>query len=551
MKTDGAPGWTALQNANFSERLRGKDPSLWSAEKAAQKSIRNSLGWVTVPEAMAAGLGTIRSFVSEVRSAGIHDAVVLGMGGSSLACEVFRSAFPAVPGMPRLHVLDTNSPGAAARLERELDLARTLFIVSSKSGSTIEPNCLLAHFEKRVERLPGPSGARFCAITDPGTSLEKYARERNFRKVFLNPADIGGRYSALSYFGLVPAALMGVEIERLLDHARRAMRQPEEGLRLGAALGDAARAGRDKLSLSTSPKLAAFGLWVEQLVAESTGKQGRGILPVLETPPENDPGDRLFVRVALEADADPEGKKRLSALLGSAPAPTRFLLSDPHELGAQFFLWEAATAAAGYLLEVNPFDQPDVQSAKDRTNALLGNLERGKLPADKPSFQTAGMAAFADSELCGKLESAPDATLDLGKVLQAHWGRLKAGDYGAVLAFLDPDAENLGLLEQLRAALAQAGPAAVTLGIGPRYLHSTGQLHKGGNARGAFLLINETSPGRLEVPGKSFDFGTLQQAQARGDYEALRSAGRRVLRLDLDRTKDGLRALINAAGGKG
>ncbi len=546
--TEAGDGLAALERAKFTERLRAKDPALWSSDKAVQKSIRNSLGWVSVPEAMAAGLGAIRSFAAEVQGAGIRDVAVLGMGGSSLACEVFRCCFPAVSGKPRLHVLDTISPGAATALERELDLPRTLFIVSSKSGSTIEPNCLLAHFEKKVDRLPGPSGARFCAITDPGTSLEKYARERGFRKVFLNPADIGGRYSALSYFGLVPAALMGVDVERLLDHARRAMREPAEGVSLGAALGDAALAGRDKLSLSTSPKLAAFGLWVEQLVAESTGKQGRGILPVLEAPPEKDPGDRHFVRVELAGDSDPAGDKRLAALQ-ARPGVTRFSLSDPHELGAQFFLWEAATAAAGLLLGVNPFDQPDVQSAKDRTNALLGNLERGKLPADKPSFQTGGMAAFADEELCGKLGNAPDATLPLGKVLQAHWGRLKAGDYGAVLAFLEPDAENLGLLEELRRRLAQAGPAAVTLGIGPRYLHSTGQLHKGGNARGAFLLLSETSPARLEVPGKSFDFGTLQQAQARGDYEALRSAGRRVLRLDLDRTKDGLRALLNAAGG--
>lgn len=530
----------------FLERLREKDPALWSSDRAVRKAIRGALGWVSAPEAMAAGLGSIRSFVSQARSAGIRDAVVFGMGAPLLACEVFRSCFPPRDGWPRLHVLDTISPGAALRLERALDLPRTLFIVSGKSGGTLETNCLLSHFEERARRLPGSPGARFAAITDPGTSLERRAREKGFRKIFLNPADIGEGYSALSYSGLVPAALAGIDVEKLLNRARAAMADAREGLSLGSALGDGARSGRGKLSFSSSPGLAGFGPWVEQLVAGSTGKQGRGMVPVLETPPESDSGDRVFVRLTLAGGPGGADEDRLRTLEESGAPVIRRNLSDAYDLGAQFYQWEVAAAAASALLGANPFDQPDVRGGREGTAALLSRLEAGPLPAEKASFRAGGFAAFSDPGLETLLGASPGSALPLGKVLAAHWGRLKRGDYGALLAFVEPSAKIMEMLDELRRRLARSVPAPMTLGIGPRYLHSTGQLHKGGDSNGAFLLLNETRPAPLPVPGEKFDFGTLQQAQARGDFEALRANGRRILRLDLERAEEGLRALLNA-----
>ncbi|MBI5208938.1 MAG: hypothetical protein HY927_03085 [Elusimicrobia bacterium] len=543
-------GMEELRQARFLERLRAKDASLFKADPSHQKIIRNSLGWLRLPESMAMALGPVRSFAAEARQEGFKRAVVLGMGGSSLSCEVFRRCFAAGPGCPELRVLDATHPDSVRSIEAELDLKTTLFIVSSKSGSTIEPNCMLEYFFSKAAKARGSKAPTpFVAITDPGTSLEKLARERRFRKVFLNQPDIGGRYSVLSNFGLVPAALMGIDAGRLLERARRAADDPDQGLRLGAALGVLARQGRDKVTLSLSDGLAAFGLWIEQLVAESTGKEGRGILPVCEPLEGSCADDRVFVRLSLEGEDRPETRKKLSALEKAGHPVIRLTLADAYDLGAQFYRWEIATAAAGFLLGVDPFDQPDVQSAKDQTRALLSGLQKGALPKDSGDLRAGNIPACCDAGLASLLGSRKGTQLPLGDVLSAHFGRLKAGDYAAILAFMEESPEARRLLESLRERLRAATPAPVTLGFGPRYLHSTGQLYKGGAPTGVFLVLSQAPAAALPIPGEKFGFDVLCQAQARGDFEAMRRAGRRVLRLDLDApVLDGLRSLVNAAG---
>ena len=555
-------GLAELQKAMFVQRLWKKDPSLWKEDEAHKKLIKNSLGWLTVPEAMAAGLGQIRAFVEEIKAERFEAAVVLGMGGSSLACEVFRSCFETAPGHPRLEVLDTTNPGAVAALERRLDLGRALFIVSSKSGSTVEPNCFMDYFFSAVSKKAGDkAGRQFVAITDPGTSLEKLARERRFRKVFSNPADIGGRYSALSFFGLVPAALMGVDVARLLERARAAARdcQPatpsdkNPALRLGAAMGRHASSGQDKLTLSLPRALESLGLWIEQLIAESTGKEGRGIVPVTGEPlegPERYGRDRFFVRFELLGRADAKAQEALAALEKAGRPGLCLTLKDVYDLGAQFFIWEAATAAAGRLLGLDPFDQPNVQSAKDQTKKLLGALEDGRLPSEKAALRAGGAAAFCDAALeralkAGQAERSPQ--VPLAAALDAHFARLKTGDYAAILAFVEPTEQAQSLLERMRAALRRKTTAPVCVELGPRYLHSTGQLHKGGADNGVFLMLVDPEGPELEVPGAGFSFSTLHRAQARGDFAALLAAGRRVLRLDLGKAGENpLAAIANA-----
>lgn len=554
-------GIVELEKARFAERLWAKDAATWTADKDGQKIIKRSLGWLDAPLSIAAGLAPVRAFADEAKAEGFKKAVVLGMGGSSLCVEVLRAVFGAAPGRLELAVLDSTHPDAVAALEKTLDLDKTLFVIASKSGSTVEPNCLFDHFWHATARLGGKPGRRFAAITDPGTSLEKLARELGFRKVFLNPADVGGRFSALTLFGLVPAALAGVEAGAFLERARAMSRacspltatRDNPGLRLGAALGRHARAGRDKMTLVLPPALESLGLWIEQLVGESTGKNGKGIVPVtgeaLEAPSRYG-RDRLFIRLTLKGRDEPAVDKRLTALEEAGHPVVRLELADGLDLGAQFFLWEVATAAAGFLLGVNPFDQPDVQSAKEQTAALLGRLDGGQLPPEKASLRAGGLAAFADPALTAALQADPGQDKPLRDVLAAHLARVAPGDYVAVLAFLAENDENRRLLEDVRARLRErAGPAPVILSYGPRYLHSTGQLHKGGAPRGVFLMLTEPERGRMPVPTKPFTFATLCRAQARGDFEALNAAGRRVLRLELGPVgPDSLRALANALG---
>jgi transaldolase/glucose-6-phosphate isomerase len=552
-------GLAELEQKRFAERLWAKDASVWKSDADSQKLIKHALGWLAAPDASAAGLGVVRSFADEIQAEGFRHVVVLGMGGSSLCVETMSLVLPLAAGRPRLHVLDSTHPDNVKALEAQLDLERSLFIVASKSGSTMEPNCYMDYFWDLVSRRPGAKpGRQFVAITDPGTSLEKLSRERQFRKTFLNPNDVGGRFSALTMFGVVPATLGGADVTGLLSRARAAAKacsaatptRDNPGLRLGAALGRHAKDGRDKLTLVLDPRLEAFGLWVEQLIAESTGKEGRGIFPVVGEPlgaPSAYGRDRLFVRISLKGHHDADVDKKLAALESAGHPIVRLELEDALDLGAQFFVWEIAVAAAGYFLGIDPFNQPDVQAAKDRTNELLSGLVGGALPAEKAQFRAGGLAAFADDALVSALKTDGSQDRPLRDVLSAHLGRVAPGDYVCLLAFLAETDENRRALEDARRFVRSRTTAPVTVSWGPRYLHSTGQLYKGGPRSGVFLFLGDSEKTKLPVPTKPFTFGTLIRAQIRGDAAATLAAGRRVLRLDLgERPADAVRAVANA-----
>lgn len=550
-------GLAELEAARFSERLWAKDAALWKDDKESQKLIRHSLGWLDAPIVSGGALSAVKGFADAAATEGFRQALVLGMGGSSLCVEVLRASFGNAPGRLELLTLDSTHPGAVTALAARLDLDKTLFIVASKSGGTVEPNAFFDYFWDLCAKKPGSKpGRQFVAITDTGTSLDKMSRERGFRKTFLNPSDVGGRFAALTLFGLVPAALSGIDAGELLSRARQAAAafspqtptRANAALRLGAFIGRHARDGRDKLTLVLPPQLETFGLWIEQLVAESTGKEGRGVLPVTGEAlgaPASYGRDRAFVRLTLKGRAEPVVDAALAALEQAGHPVMRLELNDALDLGAQFLLWEVATAAAGFLLKVNPFDQPDVQTAKDRTKEVLNGLKDAA--PDKASLRAGGLAAFADAGLVSALKADAGQDRPLREVLGAHLSRVKAGDYVSVLAFLAETDENRRLIEEVRQRVRARTTAPVTISWGPRYLHSTGQLHKGGPAKGVFLVLDDAEKAKTPVPGKPFSFGELCRAQAKGDAAAMLSAGRRLLRLDLGlNTVDGLRALSNA-----
>jgi RpiB/LacA/LacB family sugar-phosphate isomerase len=503
-----------LEQEAAGARLWKKDASLWSRVPAVQATIANRLGWLEAPAAMRRHLPALLEFATSVRAQGIRDVVLLGMGGSSLAAEVFAHTFGAARGCPSLTVLDTTDPGAIRSVQARLSLAHTLFLVSSKSGTTAEMLALYRFFRAEVERATAEPGAHFAAITDAGTALERLATEARFRQTFLNPADIGGRFSALSYFGLVPAALIGVELGRLLDRAEAmvascsgAVAADNPGLRLGATMGGLAAAGRDKITLLLSEPIRALGAWLEQLLTESTGKEGRGLVVVHEEPPGSPRrygDDRVFVGVTLGADPALGGV--LDELEASGHPVVRLALADPHDLGAEFVRWQVATAAAAILLQVNPFDEPNVAQAKDATQAALATYrEQGRLP-----------------------EWPADSPEDVARVLR----QARPGDYVALLAFLTPEPATTAALQSLRALLRDRTGLATTVGFGPRYLHSTGQLHKGGPPTPILLVLSgEGEP--LPIPGERYGFGTLKMAQALGDLATLRAAHRRALWIPL------------------
>jgi transaldolase/glucose-6-phosphate isomerase len=491
---------------NVAQRVWRKDDTLWG-DPGAQE-VGDRLGWLTITEPMREALGELSELREDCRADGLTDVVLLGMGGSSLAPEVIRRSFGDQDGALRLHVLDSTDPGTVLAVERAVDLARTLFIVSSKSGGTIEPMSFFRHFHARVREAVGDedAGGRFVAITDPGTSLGELARENGFRRVFENDPDIGGRYSAMSYFGLVPAALMGADVEALLDSAQVAEQAcanydhsaSNQGLWLGLCLGALALAGRDKLTLIVDEPIDSFGLWVEQLVAESTGKQGKGILPVAEEPmgePEAYGEDRVFCH--LRNGEEEGGPAEPIAALARAGHPTLTLTAHgPTDLGRIFFFAEFATAVAGWVLGINPFDQPNVQEAKDNTNEVLERYARdGALP---------------------KVEDAGD------EALRNLLGAAEPPRYVAIMGYLEPSAAFDEAVTELRAVIRDATRATTTFGYGPRFLHSTGQLHKGGPANGLFLQLLHDGGEDIEVPGAGYSFATLKNAQAIGDLQTLR-----------------------------
>ena len=462
------------------DRIWEHDVTLWAPEGTPE--IANRLGWLRVAETTQGALGEIRAFVAEIRDAGMTDVVVLGMGGSSLAPEVFRQSFPDADGL-RLHVLDTTEPLQVLAVERELDLDTALFIVSSKSGGTIEPNALFKHFHGLQ-----PDGSHFVAITDPGTQMVQVASQYGFRRIFVNDPDIGGRYSALSYFGIVPAALAGVDVGTELDAAVAAQRASENdsGLWLGAALGALANAGRDKLAFVIEPPYESFGLWVEQLIAESTGKQGRGLLPIADEPPSGGGTDRVYVHIGTGDPPD----------VGDSPLFT----IEPTSLGALFYGFEFATAVLGWALGINPFDQPNVQEAKDNTSRVLA-------------------------------EGAPD--LDDGSLDELVDG-LEPPGYLAIMGYLPYDEAIDAAVTRLRARVIERHGVATTWGYGPRFLHSTGQYHKGGPPTGRFLQLVHDDSTDADVPGEDYDFRELVSAQADGDLQTLRDHGLPAVRVRLD-----------------
>ncbi len=524
----------ALTGEHFCGRLWRKDASLWVKEPDRTGSIREGLGWLHVAEKMEANLRDLLRFAEEVWDAGFRHVVHMGMGGSSLAPMVFERTFsPSGRGIP-VTVLDTTDPDTIRDIESRVSLEKTLFIVASKSGTTAEPLAFGEYFYNRLKDLVGnDAGMNFVVITDPGTPLVRQAAERGYRRTFLNFADIGGRYSALSYFGLVPMVLMGLDVEAILIRALTigcacAHAVPVEhnpGVSLGAALGEFARRGRSKVTFLMPREIAALGMWLEQLIAESTGKNGTGLLPVAGEAP-GDPSvygkDRVFVRFRLSGNTeDPDTE--LSALKEAGHPVVEIMLEDKLDLAQEFLRWEIATATAGAVLEINPFDQPNVQESKSNTNRLLSEFEKnGRLPGEEPSLLEDDLALYAGIEAA-----------NLTEALSRFFGESREGDYLALLAYLSETPEVERELEEIRLLLRNSLHLASTLGYGPRYLHSTGQFHKGGPNTGLFILLTADPAQDVPIPGRRFSFGLLRQAQALGDLSALQQHDRRVIRIHL------------------
>jgi transaldolase/glucose-6-phosphate isomerase len=527
------------EKGDIVRRIWRKDAALWKEEEAHQKIIKNSLGWLSVPDTMIGVEDDLIAFADRIRNHQFKHVVLCGMGGSSLCPEVLRQTFGHQENYPELLVLDSTDPDVLANFQEQINPSQTLFIIASKSGTTTEPLVFYKYWFDQVGRVKENAGENFIAITDPGTEMERMAVEDKFKRIFLNPADIGGRYSALSYFGMVPAALMGLDIRKLLDHAERIVHScasvvpasENPGAKLGAILGEAARAGRDKLTIIADSKISALSLWIEQLVAESTGKEGKGILPVageLLSSPSVYGDDRLFVSIAVGAlDGDTEVK--LKALEAAGHPVVYRTLTDLYDLGEEFFLWEIATAFAGWRLGINPFDQPNVQESKDATKELLGKFEReGKLE-EQPVIATDDvLTIYADEGMRARLSSS-----SVKDVLQAHLSEVKPGDYIAMLNYIEETPDHEAIIQMIRNHLRDATRAATTTGYGPRFLHSTGQLHKGGADNGVFLQLTAPDLVDLPIPGAPYTFSILKQAQAQGDFRSLATRGRRAIRVDL------------------
>ncbi len=523
-----------LAAADFSERLWAADPTLWKADDDAhQKIVADSLGWLSVFEGVRDEVHGLAEFVDELRAEGFCSAVLLGMGGSSLAPEVMHAILGTRPGYLDLHVLDSTDPAAVAAVEAAVDLESTLFVVASKSGGTTETACFHAYFYERLRENCGDhAGHHFVAITDEGSSLEQEALDEGFRAIFVNPSDIGGRYSALSFFGMIPAALMGVDLERLLDGVRAMAvacgpdvpAEDNPALQLGAAIGELALRGRDKLTLVFEPPLAPLGAWVEQLVAESTGKEGTGILPVdlEQLGPAGAYGhDRVFAALRLTGAADAGTAVALDALRGAGHQVLEHEIAAVLDLGGEFLRWEIAVAAAGHVLGIDAFDQPNVQESKDVTKGLLSEYAAsGELPAEPPA---------ADG---GRLVY-PVGDEGLPAALRGFFAQAAAGDYVALQAYVAPGQAVWDQLQAVRLQLRDGLRVATTLGYGPRYLHSTGQFHKGGPDTGLFLQLLGHDPDDVAIPGQPYSFSVLKRAQARGDLSALRAHGCRALRVCL------------------
>jgi transaldolase / glucose-6-phosphate isomerase len=533
--------------STIATRIWHRDPDLWKPGDSAHAAIiNNRLGWLDVIGAMREQLPALEALATEVREAGWRDCVLLGMGGSSLCPEVLRSSFGSAPGQPALHVLDTTDPLAITRVTGAIDPKATGYIVSSKSGTTLETLSHLAHFWEVTAAVSDNPGSHFIAVTDPGTPLATIARDRDFLHLFKNPPDIGGRYSALSMFGLVPAAIIGIDCGLLLERAAGMRRNcmagvPGDlngGLSLGTVMGALHDQGRDKVTILAPNEIEAYSLWAEQLIAESTGKEGKGIIPIGDEPigdPAVYSADRLFV--ALRIGDDAEFDRSVDALKAAGHPVIRFDLADKYDLAAEFFRWEFATAVAGAHLGIDPFDEPNVQESKDNTKAVLQQYQQSGALPDEPAAVTDGAL-----RVYGDVSGASAAG-----ALAGHLDTANPGDYVALMAYVTPDDANELALQHLRVAVRDTRRIATTLGFGPRFLHSTGQLHKGGPNTGVYIQITADDGTDVAIPGQPFTFSILKRAQAAGDLQSLRSHGRRVIRVHIAGNLDaGLASLTDA-----
>ncbi len=535
-------------------RLWQQDASLWTNADEA-----NWLGWLGITDGQLADVGKLKAFANEIKSAGFSDILLLGMGGSSLCPEVLALTFPQTPGFPRLYILDSTDPAQIRSVEKKIDLAKTLFIVSSKSGSTLEPNIYKQYFFERVKQTVGADqvGSRFIAITDHGSKMQLVAERDRFRHIFYGLSSIGGRYSALSNFGMVPAAAMGLDTGKFLERTKQMVEackasvpvEQNPGVMLGLIMGTAARLGRDKITLITSPGISDLGAWLEQLIAESTGKLGKGIIPVDREnigAPEVYGNDRIFAYVRLETAPDAAQDAKVAALEKAGRPVVRIAVSDIYSLGQEFFRWEIATVVAGSILGINAFNQPDVEASKIVTKQLTSAYEStGSLPLEKPIVEEAGIELFTDDKNAAALAQATGSDRSLKNYLRAHLGRLGAGDYFAVLGYVEMKAEHESLLQDLRMTVRDRKRVATCLGFGPRFLHSTGQAYKGGPNSGLFLQVTCDDASDLPVPGQKYTFGVVKAAQARGDFQVLADRQRRALRVHLGSdVKTGLGKLV-------
>jgi transaldolase/glucose-6-phosphate isomerase len=550
---------TGLDDWRASDKVRKlwrHDASLWSGTDEAEW-----LGWLDVTQEQIAHLGELRSLADEAKAGGFTDILLLGMGGSSLCPEVFDKTFGHVAGFPQLRVLDSTDPAQVKAFENKINLAKTLFVVSSKSGSTLEPNIFKQYFFQRVQQTVGAdkTGSHFIAVTDPGSKMQKVAEADHFRHIFYGLPSIGGRYSALSNFGMVPAALMGLDTGKLLERTQQMVEacgpthtlEENPGAVLGVILGTAAKNGRDKATIIASPGISDLGAWLEQLLAESTGKQGKGIIPVDREAlgaPQVYGSDRVFAYLRLDSAPDAQQDAKVAALEQAGQPVVRIAVEDVYNIGQEFFRWEIATAVAGSILGINAFNQPDVEAAKIVTRSLTEAYEKtGSLPAESPMLEGDGIKLFTDPANAAALAKSVGNDKSLTGYLRAHLNRLSPGDYFAVLAFIEMNSAHQSRLQEMRHAVRDKKQSATCLGFGPRFLHSTGQAYKGGPNSGVFLQVTCDDAADLAVPGQKYTFGIVKAAQARGDFQVLADRGRRALRVHLAKDlQAGLNTLAKA-----
>jgi transaldolase/glucose-6-phosphate isomerase len=528
-----AESWSRDNNVT---RIWLRDASVWTNDDESKW-----LGWLGIVGEETTDIKKYREFAADVQEAGFETVLLMGMGGSSLCPEVLAMTF----GKNNFHILDSTVPAQVKAVEEKIDLAKTLFIVASKSGSTLEPNCFKQYFFDRVSQVSKNPGKQFVAITDPGSKMEQIAKDDGFRHIFYGKPEIGGRFSALSAFGLAAAAAMGLNVETLLSRAAEMVSacnnpNPSEnpGALLGLILGVCHAQGRDKLTIFTSPEIHDLGAWLEQLIAESTGKNGVAIIPIDGEPiidAENYRGDRIFVYLSLKNSATDENSyQRLEDVERAGHPMIRIELETLYHVSQEFFRWEFATAVAGSLMGINPFNQPDVESAKIEARKITDEYEKtGSLPKEEPFFEEAGISLFSNATNVSDLEAIEGDARSLGSYLKAHVSRLGANEYFALLAYIEMNPENEKMLRAIREKVLDRTLAATCLGFGPRFLHSTGQAYKGGGNNGVFLQITSDDEFDLPVPGQKYSFAIVKAAQARGDFQVLLDRGRRALRIHI------------------